>query len=133
MIFPQVGQYALRIMTALAQAPEGDPVRAKDLAVSTAVPATYLSKVCRRLTTAGLLTSRRGHHGGFRLARSPDLITFAQVLDAVDALPSSSECAFGWGSCDRQTACPLHPHWFELSHQVQTWATTATLEDVIDS
>ncbi len=86
MVFSQAGRYALRIMAILAIQPEAALLRAKDLAESTRVPAAYLSKVLRRLTEAGLLLSKKGHHGGFRLARPASEIRLKDVLEAVNTL-----------------------------------------------
>ena len=133
-IFSPIGQYALRIMVVVSQRDDGSPIRGRDLATLTGVPPAYLSKVCRRLTEAGLLLSQRGHYGGFRLARPAEGITFAEVLDAVDSLPTAGECAFGWGPCasddgPREEPCPLHERWSELSGHIQRWADSSVLTD----
>src|SRR5690606_30469313 len=90
-------------------------MRAKDLAPLTHVPSAYVSKVLRRLTEAGLLDSQKGHHGGFALAKKPKSIRLLDILGAVDAYPTGSECVFGWGRCSSVQPCPLHKSWTELS------------------
>ena len=91
----------------------------------------FLSKVLRRLTAAGLLTSRKGHGGGFALARKPDAIRFVDVLRAVDFEPAADHCLFGWEQCDAANPCPLHPEWASLKDAIEDWARTRTLADVL--
>jgi len=117
-------------MAIVARQPPGTRLRAKDLTESTRVPAAYLSKVLRRLTRAGLLLSKKGHHGGFRLARPPQDILLADVLEAVDTQPDADTCVFGWGACNPDDPCPLHPLWNSLSGAVVHWTESATLAEV---
>ncbi len=130
MVFSQAGRYALRIMAIVASQPEGALLRAKDLTESTRVPAAYLSKVLRRLTEAGLLLSKKGHHGGFRLARNPGDIRLKDVLEAVNTQPDADSCVFGWGACNPDNPCPLHPLWSTLSAAVIDWTESSTLAEV---
>jgi len=130
MILPQTAEYALRAMACLAALPPGQGMRAVDLSVQASVPAAYLSKILRRLVLGGLLVSRKGHHGGFALARPPRRIRFAEVLAAADAGPHVGRCAFGWEQCDPEAPCPLHPAWSKLQTSFGEWAQSTTLADV---
>ncbi|MCC6664181.1 MAG: Rrf2 family transcriptional regulator [Polyangiaceae bacterium] len=125
----QSAEYALRVMTCLAR---GDQIArtATDLAAEASVPVHYLSKVLRRLVAAGLLSSQKGHGGGFVLARPASKIRFADVLGAMGEAPVGGRCAFGWGKCDAKNPCPLHPAWSALSDALQSWAGDTTLADV---
>jgi Rrf2 family protein len=126
----QTAEYALRAMAELAR-PHAEPLRGSDLSDATQVPPHYLSKVLRRLVRAGLLVSQKGHGGGFVLARPAREIRFADVLAAVDQAPHSGRCAFGWGSCDVQHPCLLHPAWSRLNEALMIWADRTTLAEVI--
>ncbi len=125
----QTAEYALRALTWLTLHGDG-PVRAGDLARTTNIPAAYLSKLLRRLVSAGLLSARKGHGGGFTLARAPSEIRFADVLEAVDDLHDDQRCAFGQVRCDEANPCPLHPAWAELRASMRVWAGKRTLADV---
>lgn len=130
MLFSQIGQYALRVMSAIALEPGDGALRASDIAEKTGVPAAYVSKVLRRLTEAGLLESQKGHHGGFRLSRPAARIRFVDVLAAVDSLPEPKTCVFGWGACKAMDPCPLHSAWSHLSSEVSDWSKSTSLADV---
>jgi Rrf2 family protein len=103
---------------------------ASEIAAAAHVPAHYLSKILRRLVTAGLLESQKGHRGGFVLSRSARSIRFIDVLEAVDRAPDRRRCAFGFGRCDLRNPCPLHPAWDRLGKSFLEWTQTTTLSDV---
>jgi len=124
----QTAVYALRAMAALANLAPAETLRASELAGRTGVPVHYLAKVMRRLVLAGLVQSRKGHGGGFALSRPPRAITIENVLVASDAAPEAGQCAFGWGACDTERPCPLHPTWSRLLESITTWARQTTLE-----
>ena len=108
----------------------GERAKQPPLSEAVDVPKHYLSKIMRRLVVAGLVQSQKGHGGGFSLARSRDKIKYTDILAAVDEAPYAGVCAFGWGACDPDAPCPLHPSWSVLSDQICDWADTHTLADV---
>ena len=128
LMFSRLGRYALRTVAIIAGRDE--KITGKDLAVHTGVPPSYQSKVLRQLVEANILFAKKGHHGGFTLARQPESIQLAEVLAAVGALPTGGACVFGWGQCSTVKPCALHNKWSELSEQVINWAEKTTLADV---
>ena len=130
MIVNQTAEYALRAMAFLTTLPDGAMARSSDISEAASIPAHYLSKVMRKLVVAGLLESRKGHGGGFTLARDPSEITFLDVLSAAEFDPASSRCAFGYDRCDHEHPCPLHASWQVLNDQFCQWAKHTTLLDV---
>jgi Rrf2 family transcriptional regulator, iron-sulfur cluster assembly transcription factor len=125
----QTAEYALRAMAHLAL-DEAAAVRARDLAEASGIPVHYVSKLLRRLVVAGLLDSRKGHGGGFALAKEPLEISFLDILRAVDYRIERDRCAYGWGTCKEEDPCPLHASWSRLSDAVYDWARHTTLKDI---
>ncbi|WP_328783182.1 Rrf2 family transcriptional regulator [Streptomyces canus] len=75
--------YAVRAMAELAAA--GDScLTAEYVAERQNIPVRFLFGVFRELRLAGLVVSVRGPEGGYRLARTPDSVTLADVMRAVD-------------------------------------------------
>ncbi len=65
----------------------GDPDKVRtsaDIAEHAGTNPVVVRRVLGRLREAGLLTSEKGHAGGWRLARQPDRITLADVYLALD-------------------------------------------------
>lgn len=130
MLVSQTAEYALRAMAYLANLPEGEGARAQDVSAATHIPIHYAAKVLRKLANSGLLIGQKGHGGGFRLARPPNEIAFGDVLAAANEEIERDVCAFGWGKCNSQNPCPLHPAVSELRMAASTWAKARTLADV---
>ena len=65
----------------------GDPERVRtssEIAEHAGTNPVVVRRVLGRLRSAGLLTSERGHAGGWRLAQTPESITLADVYLALD-------------------------------------------------
>lgn len=65
----------------------GDPTRVRtsaDIADHAGTNPVVVRRVLGKLREAGLLTSEKGHAGGWRLARKPEHITLADVYLALD-------------------------------------------------
>ena len=77
------GDYAVRAAVELAAA-GGETRKVADLAAAQDIPARFLENILLALRRAGLVHSRRGTDGGFRLARPAEEITLADVLRAVE-------------------------------------------------
>lgn len=54
------------------------------LAASQDIPARFLEGILRQLRQAGIVSSRRGADGGYRLARPAESISVADVVRALD-------------------------------------------------
>jgi Rrf2 family protein len=75
--------YALRALEYLAER-GGGPVAAHDIAAGRGVSARFLTKALQPLVRAGLLASRKGPGGGYRLGRPAARVTLLEVVEAVD-------------------------------------------------
>jgi len=72
--------------------PSGKSVGIKDLAAYQGVSETYLSKVYTKLRKAGIVKSMPGVNGGYELARSPESITFWNIVEAVEGTTPLFQC-----------------------------------------
>lgn len=123
-------QYALRIMAHFALHDGKAPLRANDISEQVNIPIFYLSKVLRRMVTAGLLVGSKGHGGGFLIAKPANKIRFSHVLNAIDGDSTQRSCVFGWDICSDKNPCVLHNRWREVRGQFEKWAKQTTLADV---
>jgi len=105
-MFSQTNEYALRVITFLAAAPDTSRTNAS-LAEATQVPAGYLYKILNTLEKAGLVRSQRGKHGGYSLNRPAEQITVLDVVQAIDPLPRIHSCPLSLKSHGVRL-CPLH-------------------------
>jgi Rrf2 family protein len=76
--------YAVRAGVELAAAADGRPVKGDHIAQSQEIPLKFLENILLDLKHAGLVQSQRGAEGGYWLARSPEEISLADVIRAVE-------------------------------------------------
>lgn len=76
--------YALRALIALATEKEAAAVSAEEIGRRQDIPHGFLQAILADLRRAGVVVSQRGQSGGWRLARTPDTVTVADVIRAVD-------------------------------------------------
>jgi Rrf2 family protein len=76
--------YAIRAALELAAAPDDKPVKGERIATAQAIPLRFLENILMQLRHAGLVDSRRGADGGYKLARAASDVTLADVIRAID-------------------------------------------------
>lgn len=77
------GYYSVKALLDLSLQKNGGPASVKAIAQRQNLPAPYLEKLLIRLRQANIVTSIRGAHGGYQLARSTRQISLGQILEAV--------------------------------------------------
>ena len=76
--------YALRALIEMASRGEGPAVSAEEIGRSQDIPHGFLQAILADLRRAGVVMSQRGQSGGWRLGRSAEEISVADVIRAVD-------------------------------------------------
>lgn len=102
----QTAEYALRAIVYLGNQ-VGKACTTAQLAEEINAPPSYLAKVMKGLTRAGIVESQRGLHGGFTLARNPRDVTILEVVNSVDAFHRIPRCPLG-RPAHTSGLCPLH-------------------------
>jgi Rrf2 family protein len=110
----QRAKYALRAMINLAGRQTTVPVSVTDIATETNIPRAFLEQIVSDLKRRNLLVSTRGKQGGFLLARSPDKISFAEIIRHIDGplalAPCASRTAFRpCPECGDVKTCTIRP------------------------
>jgi Rrf2 family protein len=108
-------KYALRALVCLAEAHRSDGwILASEIAAAEAIPKKFLEAILVELRDQGLVKSRRGRYGGYRLARAPSLTSAGAVIRNIDGSLSLTPCAsrtqFGQcADCVDIHLCPMQP------------------------
>ncbi len=122
--------YALRAMVELAAVEGGPPVKGERLATSQSIPPRFLENILLQLRNAGLIESRRGADGGYRLARPATEITLADVIRAIDG-PLAGVSGARPETLDFQgRAEPLRDVWIAVRASLRAVLENVTLADV---
>src|SRR6201997_5641583 len=106
--------YATVLLAALAEQPERVQT-ATALAERTRIAAPTVSKLLKQLHRAGLVSSTRGLHGGYQLARPAAQISAAAILDALEGPVALTDCSAGYGQCEIEETCRVGRVWQRLN------------------
>ncbi|HTC43452.1 MAG TPA: SUF system Fe-S cluster assembly regulator [Steroidobacteraceae bacterium] len=121
--------YATVVLAALAEQPE-QLRTATALAGRTRIAAPTVSKLLKQLHRAGLVSSTRGLHGGYQLARPPAQITVAAILDALEGPMNLTDCSGGHGQCGIEHHCRVAPVWQRLNVAIRRALSDVTLAEL---
>jgi len=122
--------YATVLLTTMA-AEHDTQFSAADLAARSRVEAPTTAKVLKSLANAGLVESRRGAGGGYRLARAPAAITIADVVAAMEGPIGMTECVVEEGSCGHEGYCGVQANWRRISVAIEAALRAVTLADML--
>lgn len=125
----QTVEYALRAIVTIAQH-DGEPCTARKIAEITQVPSAYLSKLMQGLVRSGLVSSQRGLHGGFLLARDPQQLTIWDIVDAVEPIKRIRECPLGIQS-HGANLCPLHRRLDKALEAIEVQFRQTTVAEIL--
>ena len=92
MMFSTKSEYGVRVMIQLGRRHGGGPVSLNEVAEAEQLPLAYLEQLVARLRKAELVSSTRGAHGGYELARPPETITMAEVVQALEGTLAPMQC-----------------------------------------
>jgi Rrf2 family protein len=128
------GEYALRALLVLGLN-HGEPVvRIQAISEHQNIPKRFLEQILNDLKSAGLVESRRGVAGGYRLARSPESITLASVVRHIEGALAPVSCVserdYEKCSCPDEARCPIRSAMKEIREAVVKVAERVTVADL---
>lgn len=97
--------YALIALSDLAALPADETLSARRVAAGRGLPADLVAKILQGLRRAGLVSTRQGVLGGYRLARPPDEVPLIEVIEAVEGPLALVECCLDEHNCSLTPTC----------------------------
>jgi Rrf2 family nitric oxide-sensitive transcriptional repressor len=99
--------FGLRALMRLAADPER-LFTTEEIARAFGISRNHLKKIIGELSTAGIVATRRGANGGFRLARAADDVTLGEIVRLLEARSALVECfRLDGGDCSLTPGCRL--------------------------
>jgi FeS assembly SUF system regulator len=126
----RLADYASVVMTCLARHGD-DVVPAGQVGEETRLELPTVSKLLKQLARAGLVESFRGAAGGYRLARSAQDISLAEIVEALDGPIGLTECSVGHAGCERQSYCAVAHDWQGVGSAIDNALRTVSLADML--
>jgi Rrf2 family protein len=119
--------YALIAMKHLALRESSSSAR--EIAEQYAIPTELMAKVLQRLVNRGLLSSQQGTRGGYLLAKAPDSISVADVIQAIDGPLTVTACSAQSVGCGQYARCNVRdPLWRIRERIILALATCSVSE-----
>jgi Rrf2 family protein len=93
-----------------------------EISASEGIPREYLAKILKQLTESGFLRSTKGIYGGYKLAKSPDSITFLNLIESFGGPVYLSFCTMPDHKRDgshKKGKCGAHQFWEEMQKKIK--------------
>lgn len=123
--------YGIVLLATFASRAPGATCNARELAEATRLPFPMVGKVLKTLAQAELLVSHRGAKGGYALARAPESITVAEIIEALEGPIALVQCSAGPGQCGQESSCHVRDPWQIIHATLRSTLTHVTLDELV--
>lgn len=120
------GRFAVTAMLDLALRGGKNPVTLAGISERQDISLSYLEQLFSRLRRHELVESVRGPGGGYFLAKSPDAVSVADIIRAVDEPIDATQCG-GKENCHDDHRCLTHDLWTGLNAHIYDYLDSITL------
>lgn len=122
--------YGIVLLTTMVRE-ANPPYSAAVLARQRQLPLPMVSKILKALARVGLLVSQRGAQGGYSLARPPEEISAADIIDALEGPIAITECSGDTlHTCAHESHCALSSHWHRINSAIREALENISLLDL---
>src|SRR2546422_1505042 len=130
------GEYALRALLVLGLNCDKPLVRIQTISDQQNIPKRFLEQILNDLKSAGLVQSKRGMAGGYRLARRPEDISLAAVVRHVEGALAPVSCVsqrfYEKCSCPDESRCPIRSVMKEIRDAIVQISERVTLAQLFE-
>ena len=123
--------YALMALADLALLPGRETLSARRVAESHNLPPELAAKVLQGLKKSGIVETRQGIHGGYRLARPPEAIRITEVIESIEGPLALVECMLDDSTCNLTSTCSVRTPLTRVHEQVLATLSALTLAQII--
>src|SRR5271169_490593 len=130
------GEYALRALLVLGLNYGQPVVRIQAISEQQNIPKRFLEQILSDLKSAGVVQSRRGVTGGYRLARRPEQITLAEVVRHIEGALAPVSCVseryYEKCSCPDEARCAIRSVMKEIREAIVRVAERVTIAELCE-
>lgn len=124
-------EMAIHAVWYMAAQGNGSLIQAPEIAEKLCVSSSYMVKILKKLAQQGILTSKRGKSGGFGMGRSPEEISIADILVAIERHAIEYFCLHDDRRCAGPDTCPIHETVLQASRAALDVLQSTTIEDLV--
>lgn len=130
------GEYALRALLVLGLNYDQPVVRIQTISEQQNIPKRFLEQILNDLKSAGVVQSKRGVAGGYRLARPPQEITLAVVIRHIEGALAPVSCVserfYEKCSCPDESRCAIRSVMKEVREAIVKIVERITVAELCD-
>src|ERR1039458_2741428 len=130
------GEYALRALLVLGLNYDQPLVRIQSISDQQNIPKRFLEQILNDLKSAGIVQSKRGVAGGYRLAKRPEEITLAAVVRHIEGALAPVSCVseqfYEMCSCPDESRCAIRSVMKEVRDAVVRIAERVTIAELCE-
>ncbi len=130
------GEYALRALLVLGLNRGQGVVPIQTISKQQNIPKRFLEQILNDLKSAGLVQSRRGPSGGYRLAHAPEEISIASVVRHIEGALAPVSCVserfYEKCSCPDETRCAIRSVMKEIRDAAVRIAERVTVAELCE-
>lgn len=128
------GEYALRALVVLGVNYGPEVVRIQTISAQQNIPKRFLEQILNDLKSAGIVESRRGMAGGYRLSKTPDKINLAQVIRHIEGPLAPVRCVsekyYSKCTCPDEEKCGIRSIMKDVREAIVNILEKVTVEEL---
>lgn len=130
------GEYTLRALVVLGLHYGQPVVSIQTISEDQNIPKRYLEQILNELKSAGVVESKRGVAGGYRLALAPDQIKLASVIRHMEGALAPVSCVseqfYRRCTCPNEAQCGIRSVMKEVRDAIVTILERVTVAELCD-
>ncbi len=127
----QRADYGMAAVLYLSQREAEHRYSLNEVSRATEIPEEFLRKIFQTLVKCGLVNSFKGRGGGICLARSPEDITVAEVIEPLEEKMGLVRCLRA-EDCPRSSECEASNFWRRTQQDFLQILNMTTIKDLIE-
>jgi Rrf2 family protein len=128
-------EYGLICTLHLAKRAAEGPITGREISERERLPGDYVEQILLRLRRADVVHSTRGAHGGYVLARAPELISIREIIAASELTTFDLHCIthpVEEARCAESSNCSIRPVWVLLQRKIDDVLESVHLGDLLE-
>jgi len=126
--FSKKCEYGLQAVLYIAAQDDKYVCPVEEISSRLSIPKEFTSKILQSLKESGIIESRKGKSGGFKIARETTQIKLIDIVEAIDGVEIFSNCIMGFQHCTSDKKCPLHNEWDEIITKAYKMLSKETID-----
>ena len=132
MLVPMKVDYGVRILVHLASLKPDEIAKATEISKKRHIPEKFLFQISNELIEKKFIKSLRGPKGGYSLAKSPNEISIADIIEGLDKSMAPVSCLYNSDICVISGHCSQQDMWSDIEQTLMSKLESVTIKDLAE-